>query len=65
MASLLFPELKARKFDRIFICRVCKTRMRADPEKVRRNLIRCRKCGSKYLRPKKSEITLVASSAKK
>lgn len=65
MVSELAPELKARKFDRIFICRRCKSRIRADPEKVRLGLIRCRKCGSKYLRPKKSEIVLIASGGKK
>lgn len=57
----LLPEVKARKFDRIFICRKCKARIRADPEKVRRGKVKCRKCGSRALRPKKSEIVLVGS----
>lgn len=65
MASDLAPELKARKFDRIFICRRCKSRIRADPDKVRLGLVRCRKCGSRYLRPKKSEIVLIASKGAK
>ncbi|MGC9079292.1 MAG: 50S ribosomal protein L40e [Nanopusillaceae archaeon] len=65
MATSLFPELKARKFDRIFICRKCGARIRADPNKVRAGLVRCRKCKSKALRPKKSEIVLVASKTTK
>ncbi len=65
MVSQLSPELKARKFDRIFICRKCGARIRADPDKVRAGLVRCRKCGSKALRPKKSEIVLVAGKTTK
>lgn len=59
MVQDLLPEVKMRKFDRIFICRKCKARIRADPDKVREGKVRCRRCGSTHLRPKKSEIILV------
>ncbi|WP_231434486.1 hypothetical protein [Candidatus Nanopusillus massiliensis] len=65
MASNLLPEIKARKFDRIFICRKCEARIRANPEKVRAGLVRCRRCKSTALRPKKSEITLVTGKTAK
>jgi ribosomal protein L40E len=58
-ATGLFPEVKARKFDRIFICRRCKARIRADPEKVRQGKVKCRRCGSKDLRPKRTAIALL------
>ncbi len=55
----LLPEVRARLFDRIFICRKCKARIRADPAKVRAGKVKCRKCGSKSLRPKKQAISLL------
>jgi len=54
----LLPEVRARIFDRIFICRRCSARIRADPSKVRMGKVKCRKCKSKNLRPVKSEIVL-------
>ncbi len=44
---------KSRLFDRVFICMKCNAKIRADPLKVRKGKIKCRKCGSKHLRPKK------------
>jgi len=64
-ATSLYPEVKARLFDRIFICRKCKSRIRADPAKVREGKVKCRRCGSKSLRPKKQEIVLLGGGAKK
>ncbi len=43
-----FPEADA-EIAKISICRRCKTRNKKGTEK-------CRKCGSKYLRPKNKEI---------
>ncbi|HIP66859.1 MAG TPA: 50S ribosomal protein L40e [Candidatus Nanopusillus sp.] len=57
-AKDLFPEVRARKFDRTFICRRCGARIRADPAKVRMGKVKCRKCKSKNLRQVKSEISL-------
>ncbi|RDD52210.1 50S ribosomal protein L40e [Nanoarchaeota archaeon NZ13-N] len=62
-AGDLLPEVKARLFNNIFICRRCKARIRADPTKVREGKVRCRRCGSKNLRPKKQVISLVGGSS--
>jgi ribosomal protein L40E len=53
MAKKIFPEAVARLYSRVFVCRVCKTKIRADPAKVRAGKVKCRKCGSRDLRPKK------------
>lgn len=51
-----FKEAEARIFKNIFVCRQCKSKVRADPQKVRLGKVRCRKCGSRNLRPKKKEV---------
>ncbi|MGC8993410.1 MAG: 50S ribosomal protein L40e [Candidatus Aenigmatarchaeota archaeon] len=56
MARKLFPEAIHRLYDRVFVCRVCKHKMRADPAKVRSGKIKCRYCGSTALRPKRKPI---------
>ena len=53
MAKKVFPEAAHRIFHRVFVCKVCKSKMRADPAKVRLKKIKCRKCGSSALRPKR------------
>ncbi|MBW2978420.1 50S ribosomal protein L40e [Candidatus Woesearchaeota archaeon] len=45
------PEAEARLFRNIFVCRKCKTKIRASSMKVTQGKIRCRKCGSRALRP--------------
>ncbi|MCP3685609.1 MAG: 50S ribosomal protein L40e [bacterium] len=45
-----FPEAEARFFRGIFICKKCKTKIRAPSLKVVQNKISCRKCKSKSLR---------------
>jgi len=42
-----------RMFKRVFVCMKCKSKIRADPEKVRLGKVKCRRCKSKDLRPKK------------
>ena len=56
MAKKVFPEAVARLFTRVFVCRVCKSKIRADSAKVRQGKIKCRKCGSSVLRPKRRPI---------
>jgi len=56
MAKKTFPEATQRLFHGVFVCRVCKSKMRADPAKVRGGKIKCRKCGSHALRPKKKPV---------
>ncbi len=46
-----FPEAAARLFARVFVCRKCKTKMRADPAKITRGKVSCRNCSSRALRP--------------
>ncbi|MCD6478070.1 MAG: 50S ribosomal protein L40e [Candidatus Aenigmarchaeota archaeon] len=46
---------KARLFDRVFICMKCNAKIRANPARVRAGKVRCRKCGSRDLRPKSKE----------
>ncbi len=55
MAKKLDPVAAARLFDRVFVCRVCKKKIRADPAKVRAGKVKCPKCGSRALRPKRKE----------
>jgi len=45
------PEAEARLFRGIFVCRKCKSKIRAPSMKVSQSKISCRKCGSKALRP--------------
>ena len=50
------PEVVAKRvFHNMFICMNCKARIRAQPEKVKKRKIKCRKCGSKDLRLKAKE----------
>ncbi len=46
-----FPEAEARFFRNIFVCRKCKSKVRAPNLKVVQGKVNCRKCGSKALRP--------------
>lgn len=53
MAKKMVPEAMDRLFNRVFVCKVCKTKKRADMRKVREGKVKCRKCGSTELRAKK------------
>ncbi|MFC1727942.1 50S ribosomal protein L40e [Nanoarchaeota archaeon] len=46
-----FPEAEARNLKNIFVCRKCKSKIRATNLMVIAGKISCRKCGSKALRP--------------
>ncbi len=45
-----FPEADARMFRNIFVCRSCKSKIRAPNVKVIQKKVACRKCGGKTLR---------------
>jgi ribosomal protein L40E len=45
------PEAEARMFRNIFVCRKCKSKIRASSMKVSQGKVKCRKCGSRALRP--------------
>lgn len=56
MVKKLFPEAMARLYTRVYVCRVCSSKIRADSMKVRAGKIKCRKCGSTALRPKRKPM---------
>ncbi|MDD5181979.1 MAG: hypothetical protein PHC66_02290 [Candidatus Nanoarchaeia archaeon] len=58
-----FKEAMNRLFTNMFVCRNCKSKLRADPLKVRLGEIKCRKCQSKQLRPKHKEVKGTGTAA--
>jgi ribosomal protein L40E len=46
----------ARIFKRIFICKNCNAKTRADPRKVAEGKLRCRKCKGSVFRPKSKKL---------
>lgn len=44
--------IQARLFKRIFICKNCNAKIRADSKKIAEGKIKCRKCKSSVFRPK-------------
>ena len=45
-----FAEANARRFKNIFVCRTCKSKIRAPNMKVVQGKVSCRKCTGKALR---------------
>ncbi len=50
-----FPEAQVRMYKNVFVCRRCKTKIRAPTLKVIAGKIKCRKCAGKILRPIKKK----------
>lgn len=50
-----FPEATARLFHNTFVCKKCKSRIKADVRKVLLKKISCRRCGGKSFRIIKSK----------
>ncbi|MBI4141367.1 50S ribosomal protein L40e [Candidatus Woesearchaeota archaeon] len=50
-----FAEAEARKFRNKFVCRRCKTVLRAPSRKVADSLVKCRKCQGKKFKPKRKK----------
>lgn len=46
-----FPEAQARLFKNKFACKKCKSVVKSDIMKIIAGKVKCRKCGSKALRP--------------
>ena len=46
-----FKEAQARLYKNIFVCKVCKRKIRAPNMKVIQGKVKCRNCKSKALRP--------------
>jgi ribosomal protein L40E len=50
-----FPEAAKRLFSNVFVCKICKTKRRADVRAVLAGKISCRKCSSDRLRAKRKK----------
>lgn len=50
-----FPEADKRLFDKVFVCKTCKTKRKAPVLKVLAGRIKCRNCGAKKLRVKRKK----------
>lgn len=55
MAKKVMGIAGKRLFENVFVCMSCHAKMRTTMDKVKRRKIKCRKCGSKDLRPKAKE----------
>lgn len=49
------PEAEVRLFNRVFICRKCKSKVRASASRIKEKLIVCPKCQSRNFRAKVKE----------
>jgi predicted Zn finger-like uncharacterized protein len=49
MAKL--PATQARIFKNVFVCKNCKTKVRAEPLRILIGKVKCRKCNRKAFRP--------------
>jgi len=45
------PEAQNRLFKNMFVCKKCKTKVRADPQKILKGKVKCRKCKRTAFRP--------------
>jgi ribosomal protein L40E len=45
-----FEEAESRLFHNTFVCRICKSKLKAYNMKVMQGKVACRRCGSKQLR---------------
>ena len=45
------PEAQARLFKNVFVCKKCKSKIRAEPKKILEGKVKCRKCKGKAFRP--------------
>ena len=48
-------EAQNRLFKNIFVCKACQTKMRADPQKILKGRVKCRKCDKAAFRPLKKK----------
>ena len=55
MAKKLIDVMARRLFINMFVCMKCNAKIKAQPDKVKKGKIKCRKCGSKQLRLKAKE----------
>ena len=55
MIMAKFLEAHNRLFKNIYVCRTCKSKLRAPAMKVLRGKVKCGKCNSKHLRTKRKK----------
>lgn len=48
-------EAQDRLFKNIFVCKKCQTKIRADPQKILKGKVKCRKCKKRAFRPLKKK----------
>jgi len=53
MAKII--EATNRLYKNIFVCKKCKTKIRADPQQILKGKVKCRKCKKKAFRPLKKK----------
>ena len=49
------PEAQNRLFKNVFVCKKCRSKIRADPQKILKGKVVCRKCGKSAFRPIKKK----------
>ncbi len=49
------PEAQNRMFKNVFVCKKCQTKIRADPQRILKGKVKCRKCNKKAFRPLKKK----------
>jgi hypothetical protein len=45
------PEAMNRIYKNVFVCKNCQTKAKADPQKILKGKVKCRKCKKKEFRP--------------
>lgn len=53
--STKIPEAQNRLFKNIFICKKCQGKVRAEPQKILKGKVKCRKCKKGAFRPLKKK----------
>lgn len=49
------PATVKRVYERVFVCMKCNAKIKSDVLRVKAKKVKCRKCKSKELRPKKKD----------
>ena len=49
------PEAQNRLFKNVFVCSKCQSKIKADPQKILKGKVRCRKCKKNAFRPLKKK----------
>ncbi len=48
-------EAQNRLFKNVFVCKNCQSKKKADPQKILKGKVKCRKCQKKAFRPLKKK----------